>query len=158
MLLQGCGTFSLFDSEEDKPITKMVALHALAGEGRTDAMNMTVKSRNGTEVILERMPLIDSSRFRKIEAVPLKDGNCYLKVFFDKHAKIRWQSISAHNNGSAVAVLVDGKPVTWWRVSAMPRAAEFVIVERKFPRQLAEEISEAAENNYKKLNPRNLLD
>lgn len=158
MLLQGCLTLDFWNEEEEKPVVNKVSLHALAGEGRSDSMNMVVKSKKGMEVKLERLCLIDSERFPMIEALPQKDGTCFLKVYLDRHAQIRWQSISAMNNGRAVAILIDGKPITWWRVSAIPRSVEYIIIKRPFPKILAEEIAEASENNYKQLNPRDMIE
>lgn len=158
MLLQGCMSFDFWNDEDEKPVEKKVSLHAMAGKGRSDSMNMVVKSKTGTEVTLERLCLIDSERFPKIETVPQNDGTSFLKVYLDKHAQIRWQSISAMNNGRAVAILIDGKPVTWWRVSATPRSVEYIMIKRPFPKTLANEIAEASENNYKQLNPRDMIE
>lgn len=158
MLLQGCLTLDFWNDDDEEPVVKKVSLHALAGEGRTESMNMVVKSKNGREVTLEKLCLIDSERFPMIEAIPQKDGSSFLKVYLDRHAQIRWQSISAMNNGRAVAILIDGKPVTWWRVSATPRSVEYITIKRPFPKALATSIAEASENNYKQLNPRDMIE
>lgn len=157
----GCETTNMFKEKEEEKVRKVIAFHARAEAGRTDPMNIVVKAKSNGKTVdikLQKLPLITSERFSKVEAVKKEDGTYSLRLYLDKHAQIRWQADSVKYQGMPIVVLVDDKPFAWWRVEEMADAHDFFTVDCSLPKELAEDIAAASRNNYIKLSHREWLE
>ncbi len=160
------GIRSFFGIEE--PVLDMnkpdhyFGLWAPADAGRPDNLTVTKEyvAKNGRvyPVKLQHIPLLNSRRIKKIEAIKDRHGDYDLVLNFDPHARLRWLGEAASHNGNTLAITLDEAIVAWWECESIPTTQQKIILDVNITKELADKFTGGSEENYDELNPRARMD